>query len=114
MRRIMKAIATVGMRGGARNTRAPSCVRPSMTHATAASPTSCTPQPASGRAIAALVLGLLGLFTCQLLSPFAWVLGWMELREIDAGTTSPAGRDCATVGLVLGIIGSAMLAIAVL
>ena len=68
-------------------------------------------QPASGRSVAALVLGLLGFFTCQLLSPFAWWLGWAELRDIRLGLIPATGRDYATIGMVLGIIGSVLLAL---
>lgn len=72
-------------------------------------------QPASGKSVAALVLGLIGLFTsCTLLSPFAWYLGWSELRDIREGFSPPAGRDFAMVGMVLGIIGTALLVLALL
>lgn len=71
-------------------------------------------QPASGKSVAALVLGLLGLVAFQFLSPVAWYLGWSELRDIRAGIASQAGSDYATIGMVLGIIGSALLGLALL
>ena len=71
-------------------------------------------QPASGKSVAALVLGLIGLVAFQFLSPVAWYLGWSELRDIRAGLAAPSGSDYATVGMVLGIIGSAMLALGLL
>lgn len=70
--------------------------------------------PASGRSIASLVLGLLGLMTCTFLSPVAWYLGAAELRDIRAGLASGGGRDLATVGMVLGIIGTSLVALVLL
>lgn len=81
-------------------------------------PTAAAPVPvlpsASGRSIASLVLGILGLLMCQLLSPLAWYFGWSELRDIARGLAPSAGKDYATVGMVLGIVGSALMALAVL
>jgi len=71
-------------------------------------------QPASGKSVAALVLGLLGLLMCQILSPVAWYLGWSELRDIRAGLTPATGQDYATIGMVLGIVGTAIIALFVL
>ncbi len=67
-------------------------------------------EPASSRAIWALVLGILGFLLCGLLSPFAWWLGAMELRDIRDGLAPVSGQGLATAGVVLGIIGTILLA----
>ena len=69
---------------------------------------------ASARAYASLVLGILGLIVCTPLSPLAWYLGWAERRDIRAGTESPAGDEIATAGMVLGMVGTALMALVVL
>jgi len=77
-------------------------------------PTGAPPQGSSGRATASLVLGILGIITCcNVLSPVAWVLGNSELRAIARGASSPQGEGVARAGMILGIIGSVMLAFAV-
>ncbi len=69
---------------------------------------------ASGRSVAALVVGLLGLVTCAFASPVAWYLGSTELQAIRAGASPPAGADYAQAGRVLGIIGTCLLALGLL
>jgi hypothetical protein len=68
-------------------------------------------EPASSRAIWSLVLGILGLILCGWLSPFAWWLGAAELRDIRDGLSPDSGQGLATAGMVLGIIGTVLLAI---
>jgi 4-hydroxybenzoate polyprenyltransferase len=68
-------------------------------------------EPASSRAIWSLVLGILGLILCWWLSPFAWWLGAAELRDIRDGLSPANGQGLATAGMVLGIIGTVLLAI---
>ena len=70
--------------------------------------------PATGRAITILVLGILGLLCCNLLSPVAWVMGHGELRDIRAGQAPPQDYSLAQIGMVLGILGSLLLAFALL
>ncbi|MGH3495889.1 MAG: DUF4190 domain-containing protein [Nocardioidaceae bacterium] len=62
------------------------------------------------RAVTALVLGLLGLLLCQLVSPFAWVIGKRTVDEIDADPRRYAGRGQAQAGYILGIVGTILLA----
>jgi hypothetical protein len=65
------------------------------------------PLPASGKAVAALVLGVVGLITCQLLSPVAIILGNQGKHEADSGQAG--GRELAVAGVVLGWIGTVLL-----
>ena len=62
-------------------------------------------------ATTALVLGILGLVLCQVLSPFAWVIGGRAVREIDASQGTLGGRGSANAGRVLGIVGTALLVV---
>lgn len=68
-------------------------------------------EPASSRAVWALVLGILGVILCGILAPFAWWLGAAELRDIRAGFAPQSGQGLATAGMVLGIIGTVILAL---
>ncbi|MCS7185674.1 MAG: DUF4190 domain-containing protein [Armatimonadetes bacterium] len=68
-------------------------------------------EPASTRAVWALVLGILGLVLCGVLAPFAWWLGSTELKDINAGLSPQSGKGLAIAGMVLGIIGTALLAL---
>ena len=60
-----------------------------------------------------LVLGILGLVLCQILGPFAWVMGNKELAAIDAGKRPPENRGTAQAGKILGIISTVMLGIGI-
>ncbi len=66
-----------------------------------------TSAPASsGKATAALVLGILGFVFCPLVcSVLALVFGYQSRREIDASGGRIGGRGNATAGIVLGWIG---------
>lgn len=66
-------------------------------------------EPASSRAVWALVLGILGLISWGVLAPLAWWLGAAELRDIKAGLSPRSGQSLATVGMVLGIVGTVIL-----
>ena len=60
----------------------------------------------SGKATAALVLGILGLVFCPLVcSVLALVFGYQSRREIDASGGRIGGRGSATAGIVLGWVG---------
>lgn len=60
---------------------------------------------ASGRAIAALVLGIVSLVACGCFAGIAaLILAYGELKAIDAGQSSPAGRGYAKAGLIMGWI----------
>jgi hypothetical protein len=64
----------------------------------------------------ALILGILTFCTpLMFLSSIpAWLLGRSELTAIDAGLAPAAGRRCAFIGKRLGIIGTALSALALL
>jgi hypothetical protein len=72
------------------------------------------PLPAAGpttnsSAIVALVLGILGLTTCYFVTGIpAIIYGRKGQREVDDSNGAQAGRSMATVGLVLGIISTAI------
>jgi hypothetical protein len=60
----------------------------------------------SGKATAALVLGILGLVFCPLIcSVLALVFGYQSRKEIDASGGRIGGRGSATAGIVLGWVG---------
>ena len=67
---------------------------------------------ASTQAIAALVVGILGLVPCFgfLLGPIAWFLGVQELASIRLGRTPAAGEPLARAARILGMLGTALLA----
>jgi hypothetical protein len=69
---------------------------------------------ASGRATTSMVLGILSFLCCHLLGPVAWYLAVEERKAIRAGLSSPAGDGIATAGMILGIIGTAFLALGIL
>ena len=60
-----------------------------------------------------LVLGILGLVLCQVLGPFAWVMGNKELAGIDAGRRAPENRGTAQAGRILGIISTVLLIVGI-
>jgi hypothetical protein len=72
------------------------------------------PAKASGRAVASLVLGILGITCCGIMAPIAWILGSTELKDINARLSSPEGKGYATAGKVLGIIGTILLILGML
>ena len=59
----------------------------------------------------ALVLGIIGMTACQLVAPFAWVKGARVKREIEASQGRYGGGSQATIGFVLGIVGTGLLAL---
>jgi len=61
---------------------------------------------ASGRAIASMVLGILGIVLCPLFAPFAWYMGHAELDDIRGFRAAREGEGFARTGQILGIIGS--------
>lgn len=58
-----------------------------------------------------LVLGILSLVVCQILGPFAWVMGNRALQEIDAAGGGAANRGQVVAGRICGIIGTVLLII---
>lgn len=65
------------------------------------------------KAMTSMILGILGLVMCQVLAPFAWVIGKRTVAEIDASGGRIGGRSQAQTGYVLGIVGSVLLGLAV-
>ncbi len=86
------------------------------------------PQPAgaSTRATLSLILGIVGVLAtlggcccCPALllglcAPVAAFLGFQERKDIEAGRAPAAGQGLATAGMILGLVGSAFFAVAVI
>ena len=69
----------------------------------------------SGKATAALVLGILGVVACGFVAGIpAIIVGKQAQREIDASNGWLTGRGMATAGIVMGWIAVALTVIAVL
>jgi uncharacterized membrane protein YjgN (DUF898 family) len=84
-------------------------------------PYGAPPVPAYGafapdhpQATLVLVLGILGLVLCQVISPFAWVMGNRVVREIDASGGTIGGRGSANAGRICGIIGTVLIGLGLL
>ena len=58
-----------------------------------------------------LILGILGIVACQILAPFAWVMGNRALAEIDANPAAYSNRGLVVAGRICGIVGSVLLGI---
>ena len=67
--------------------------------------------PDHPKATTSLVLGILGLVVCGFIAPFAWRVGKRTLDEIDGSQGRLGGRGQAQAGYILGIIGTAVLAL---
>ena len=67
-------------------------------------------QSASTQAITSLILGILGVICCGLMAPIAWYIGSQELKAIQAGLSPAAGDGLARAGMILGIVGTILLA----
>jgi hypothetical protein len=66
------------------------------------------------QATTVLVLGIISLVLCQILGPFAWVMGNRVVREIDAAGGTVGGRSTANAGRICGIIATALFGLGVL
>jgi hypothetical protein len=73
-------------------------------------------EKASSQAITALVIGLIGIMTCcgTVLSPVAWYLGNQEQKAIREGRSPAAGESLAKIATILGMVGTAILALLIL
>lgn len=60
-----------------------------------------------------LAFGILGLVVCQLFGIAAWVMADNDLKEMRRGYMDPSGRDLTTVGRILGMVATALMAIPV-
>jgi len=70
--------------------------------------------PEHPQATTVLILGILGLVLCQLISPFAWIMGNRVVAEIDASNGQVGGRSQANAGRICGIVGTFLLGAALL
>ena len=70
--------------------------------------------PQHPRGTLALVLGILGVAGFTLAAPFAWAISTRALREVDRSPTPVSNRGHLVAGQVLGIIGTAFLALGLL
>ncbi|MEU4340073.1 DUF4190 domain-containing protein [Nocardia sp. NPDC023852] len=66
-------------------------------------------QPDHPQATTILILGILSLVLCQLVGPFAWVMGKRALNEIDASGGAIGGRGNVNAGYICGIIATVLL-----
>jgi uncharacterized membrane protein YjgN (DUF898 family) len=64
--------------------------------------------------VTVLVLGILGILVCGLIGPFAWTMGNRVVSEIEASGGRWDGQTEATIGRILGIVATALLALSVL
>ncbi|MEJ7634533.1 DUF4190 domain-containing protein [Aeromicrobium sp.] len=71
-------------------------------------------QPKHPQATTAMILGIVGLVLCSALAPFAWVIGAKAVKAIDANPAAYGGRTEANAGKIMGIIGTCLLALALL
>ena len=65
-------------------------------------------------AVPALILGVLGVTLCAIAAPFAWFMGRNAQQTADAQPDRYSGRDMATAGKILGIVGTCLLALGVI
>jgi hypothetical protein len=76
------------------------------------------PPPKHPNATTAMVLGIVAVaggvicYLPLLIAPFAWFTGSKAVRDIDESGGAQGGRGEAVAGKVLGIIGTALLALA--
>jgi hypothetical protein len=68
----------------------------------------------NGKAIWALVLGILGILCCGILGIPAIILGKQAQGEIDRTGGAQGGRGMATAGFVLGIIACVWLVVSII
>ena len=74
--------------------------------------------PSSTTAMVLGLIGLVGILVCGgltlVVSPFAWSIGARAMREIDENPGVYSGREMASAGRVMGIVGTGLLALGVL
>jgi hypothetical protein len=61
-----------------------------------------------------LILGIIGVTVFQICAPIAWYLGNKAKAEIEASNGALGGLSMVNLGRILGIIGTAILAISAL
>lgn len=80
-----------------------------------AQPPALPPHPKARTALVLGLIGVIGFFCCllpALVSPFAWYYGAVVRREVEREPARWGGRQDGTVGMILGIVGTALLALA--
>jgi len=82
-----------------------------MSHATPPTSSMRTGEPHRGALV--LVLGILSIVLCQLLGPFAWIMGKGDLAKMDAGQMDAEGRGLTQAGKICGMIGTILLCLSV-
>ncbi|HKX75698.1 MAG TPA: DUF4190 domain-containing protein [Acidimicrobiia bacterium] len=70
--------------------------------------------PEQSQATTVLVLGILSIVLCQILGPIAWKMGNDELKAIADQRRPADGQAMAQAGKICGIVGTALLGVAVL
>lgn len=78
------------------------------------SPPASSALPRSSQATLTLILGILSVLCCYILGPVAWYLGKSDLDRIKAGQLSSQDEGIAKAGMILGIIGTILLALTIL
>jgi Domain of unknown function (DUF4190) len=69
------------------------------------------PPPNSGKAVTALVLGILGIVMCQVLGVAAVIVGKQANDEIAASGGRLGGEGLAKAGIILGWVAVALLVV---
>jgi uncharacterized membrane protein YjgN (DUF898 family) len=64
--------------------------------------------------VTVLVLGILAIVVCGLCGPFAWSMGSRAEREMAAAPGRWSGSTEITIGKILGIVATALLAVSLL
>ncbi len=70
--------------------------------------------PEQSQATTALVLGILGIVCCGLLGIVSWVMANNELQAIVSGRRDPMNEGTAKAAKVVGIVGTALIAVPIL
>ena len=65
-------------------------------------------------AVLALVLGIVGIVFCPIAAPFAWFIGRGAEQTIATDPNRYSGKEMATAGKIVGIIGSILLTLYVI
>jgi len=71
------------------------------------------PKENAPNAVLSLVLGIVGIILCSIAAPFAWRLGKGAEEAVAANPGRYSGKDMATAGKILGIIGTVLLGLGI-
>jgi hypothetical protein len=72
------------------------------------------PAPDHPQTTAILILGIVGVSVFQICAPIAWYLGSKAKKEIEASNGALGGLPMVNLGRVLGIVGTAIIAVGAL